>query len=68
MERLLTTTETATTLSLQPQTLRVWRLKGIGPKYIRVGHGPRGRVAYSQSEIGRWLEERTHSSTTEEGQ
>ena len=63
--RQLTATEAAEALALKPQTLRIWRLKGIGPRYVRYG-GPRGRVTYRESDIEAWIAERVHESTSEE--
>ena len=63
--RLLSTHQAAQALGLRPQTLRVWRLKGKGPQYIRYGNFG-GRVAYRPSDIEKWLAERTFASTTEE--
>jgi len=62
---LLSTKRAAEMLDLQPQTLRIWRLKGIGPRYVRYG-GPRGRVTYRESDIEAWIAERVHESTSEE--
>ena len=35
----------------RPQTWRVWRAKGKGPSYLRVG----GRIFYRGIELNRWL-------------
>lgn len=40
-------------------TLKKWRTKGIGPKFIRVGR----RVLYRGSDINAWLSSRTVSHT-----
>lgn len=50
METLLKTAEAARVMGVQPQTLRLWRTHGKGPKYIRYG-GPRGRAMYRQADI-----------------
>jgi len=64
---LITTTEAAQQLRIQPQTLRVWRLQGIGPQYVRLGGGgARGRVLYRVEDIDAWLASRTARSTSEE--
>jgi predicted DNA-binding transcriptional regulator AlpA len=62
---LIPTAEAAEMLGLQPQTLRKWRVKGVGPPYVRFG-GPSGRVAYRRSEIEAWLRARTFESTAAE--
>ncbi len=63
---LLSSSEVADLLGLKPQTLRKWRLQGDGPRYIRLGHGKRGRVVYRLSDLRVWLEQRTFSHTAEE--
>lgn len=63
---LLRSDAAAAILGLQPQTLRAWRLRGFGPRYVRVGHGDRGRVFYRHEDLVAWLESRTFASTSEE--
>ena len=64
MKSLISSTDTAKLLGIKPQTLRLWRYKGIGPKFVRY-QNDRGRVYYSMEEIERFIQERTFSSTTE---
>jgi len=64
--QLLTSTQTAHLIGLKPQTLRVWRLQGKGPEYIRLGNSVKARVGYSETAILDWLNARRFSSTTEE--
>jgi len=52
-------------LGVQPHTLAVWRMKGVGPRYVRLG-GPSGRVVYKLADLDAYLEVRTFKSTTEE--
>ena len=54
----MTTNQLAELLGLKPQTLRMWRLRGNGPPYIRLV-GPRGRVIYRASAVDEWLLSRT---------
>jgi len=61
----LTTNQLAERLQVRPQTLRVWRLAGKGPRYVRLG-SRRGRVLYPIAEVDTWLEDRTFGSTSEE--
>lgn len=42
-------------------TLSKWRLKGCGPRFIKVG--PRA-VAYPKIELEEWLKANIHSSTS----
>lgn len=62
----LTRDEAADFLRLKPQTLALWATQGRGPKFIRIGGGPRGKTIYSAAECRRWAESRSYSSTAEE--
>jgi predicted DNA-binding transcriptional regulator AlpA len=46
-----------------PRTLERWRTTGAGPRFIKLGH----RVAYRQSDVERWLDERTRTHTHDTG-
>jgi hypothetical protein len=48
-------------IGVEPQTLKLWRRKGIGPAYIRFGN----RVRYRVSDIEAWLS--AHTVTPESG-
>lgn len=62
---LLSTSAAADRLGLKPQTLRLWRLRGCGPAYIRLS-GSTGRCGYRPADIDRWLADRTFTSTAAE--
>ena len=50
--KLLTTSEAASYLSINTQTLKQWRSIGSpGPNYIKVGYS----VRYSKKDLDRWL-------------
>lgn len=49
----LTDPEAAKYLSLSPQTLRNWRLRGEGPPFCRIG---RRRIAYRIVDLDAFLE------------
>lgn len=57
--------EAAARLGITPATLRFWRCKGKGPKYIKFGPSKASGVAYYVEDIDAWLAERKYSSTTE---
>jgi DNA-binding transcriptional MerR regulator len=63
--QLVNTSEAAKLLGLQPQTLRLWRNKGVGPRYVRL-HGRRGRALYDIADVMVWLNQRKFKSTAEE--
>ncbi len=65
MKIIFSSNETAVMLGVKPQTLRIWRLKGIGPAYIRYG-GKSGRVVYRLQDIEEWLASNRFFSTTQE--
>lgn len=69
MTRLLSSSEYATRLGIRPQTARRQRMTGRGPRFLRLGNGPSGRVFYKEEDVLRWLaDQRTFSSTLEEKQ
>ena len=49
---LLTTNEVAKRLALSPYTLKVWRMLGKGPKFVKIG----GRsIRYSEKALADYL-------------
>lgn len=66
LSALLPSDAAAALLGLKPQTLRAWRLRGVGPTYVRVGTGRRGRVFYREEDLVAWLTPRRFGSTAEE--
>lgn len=65
-EPLLTTKEAARFLRLSHRTLEGFRVRGIGPRFIKAGPGLRSRVLYHPADIRVWVERR-FSSTSEYG-
>jgi excisionase family DNA binding protein len=57
----LTTTEAAAYLSIQPTTLEQWRWNGKSPRFVKIGRSVRYRVA----DLDAFLAERVFTSTTE---
>src|SRR5664279_4161861 len=69
MTRLLTSNEYAARLGIRSQTARRQRMTGRGPRFLRLGNGPSGRVFYKEEDVLRWLADQpTFSSTIEEKQ
>lgn len=58
-----TTDEAARFLRLQKQTLESWRLKGIGPVFVKLGR----RVVYRREALERFMAERERRSTSDTG-
>ena len=50
-DNLLTTDQAATLVRVKPATLKIWRMKGAGPAFIKVGR----LVRYRRATIERWL-------------
>ena len=63
---LLPTPEAARRLGIAPHTLRVWRLLGKSPRYIRYGGAKTGRCYYLASDLDAFLTARTFTSTAAE--
>ena len=65
--KLLSPATVADLLGIRPQSLRVRRMRGAGPPYLRLGSGPTSRVAYRESDVSKWIAERpTFIGTLEE--
>jgi len=60
--RLFDTQAAAKALTLHPVTLRHWRVRGEGPRFIRLGR----RVVYAERDLLNFLAERSSGSTGEE--
>ena len=58
---LLSTKQAARLLGVHHNTLGKWRIRGIGPRFIKAG----ATVRYRGSDIETWLQNRTYSNTTE---
>ena len=52
----------AARLGLSVRTLRNWRVRGVGPRFIRLS---RRAVRYAQADVDAWLAARTVCSTSE---
>ena len=59
-EDFLTTRELANRWNLEPDTLKKWRVKGIGPLYHKVG----GRINYGLEEIEEFEKNKLRSHTS----
>jgi excisionase family DNA binding protein len=55
---LLTTSEVATRLRVNPSTVRRWRLDDVGPRYLRVG----GIHRYPAGDLEEWISESVRHS------
>ena len=64
MEVLLECEAAAPCIGVAVGTLGNWRVKGIGPKFIKTP-GKRGKVLYSPTDIEAWKATRRFQSTSE---
>ena len=62
---LLSSARVCEILGVKSQTLRAMRLRGTGPRYIRLG-GRHGRAVYRSEEVEKWLSQRSFDSTSQE--
>jgi predicted site-specific integrase-resolvase len=60
-DRLIDEREAADILGVKPQTLSLWRLRGQGPAFYKVGR----RVRYRTPELAAYLESRRCRNTAE---
>ncbi|MFH1531827.1 MAG: helix-turn-helix domain-containing protein [Pseudomonadota bacterium] len=66
MQTLISSKQAAAALGIRLQTLRTWRMRGSGPRYVRMGGNRLGRVAYRPEDVSAWIEAHLAGSTSEE--
>ena len=49
--------EAAVVINRASQTLRIWRVRGIGPAYYK---DPGGRISYKEEDLSAWMESGTY--------
>jgi len=59
---LINETRAAELLNVNPRTLQQWRLRGTGPKFVRISSRC---VRYRYRDLMRWAEDLLRSSTSE---
>lgn len=47
--------QAADCIGVSSSTLESWRRDGLGPSYIKMNRGKRGRILYSKVAIAEWL-------------
>jgi hypothetical protein len=52
---LLTNSEVAKIVRVKPCTPPVWRHRGVGPKWFKLGDGPSAPVRYRRGDVLEWL-------------
>lgn len=51
---LITTLELAARWAVDPDTVRAWRVDGVGPPWLKLNPGRRGAVRYRLEDILEW--------------
>lgn len=51
-------------LGIKPTTLEIWRCKGKGPPFVKLGTAKQAPVVYRRSDVEAWMRERTFASTS----
>jgi len=64
LTELLDNEQTAAMLGIKPNTLEIWRLKGKGPPFVKLGATKQSPVRYERAEVARWLREQSFTSTS----
>lgn len=62
--KVLNNNEAAALIGITPGTLKFWRCKGKGPRYIKLGSSPRAGVAYDPADVDAWVSARKFDSTS----
>jgi predicted DNA-binding transcriptional regulator AlpA len=56
---LLSNVQAASLLGITPNTLKFWRYKGRGPKFVKLGDTPQSGVAYDEADVIAWRDSRS---------
>jgi len=64
LDRLVNERQAATFLGYTVRALQNWRLRGGGPRFVKVSSRP---VRYRRRDLLAWIEERLRSNTSEAG-
>ena len=62
--KILNNNEAAALIGVTPATLRFWRCKGRGPRFVKLGEAKQAGVAYVEAEVLAWRDARTFASTS----
>lgn len=64
MTTLLNNDAAASALGITPATLRFWRCKVKGPRFIKLGQSKQAGVCYDPADIDAWKAARKFASTS----
>lgn len=60
----LGTDAVAAMIGISPMTLRIWRVHGKGPKFVKLSDAKQSGVVYFEADVLEWLTERKFTSTS----
>jgi hypothetical protein len=64
--KLLSPAVVAEALGIRPQSLRLRRMRGLGPPFVRLSNSPTGRAYYPEADFHAWLAARPRRMGTSE--
>lgn len=64
VDEALSSAQAAAMIGVRPTTLEIWRCKGKGPRFVKLGTAKQAPVVYARSEVASWLQQRTFASTS----
>jgi len=64
LDDLLSNEQTAALLGIKKNTLEIWRCKGKGPAFIKLGEHPSLPIRYQRSRVMAWIDAHLHASTS----
>ncbi|KAF0103469.1 MAG: hypothetical protein FD144_2060 [Rhodospirillaceae bacterium] len=60
----LTSDQVASMLGIKRNTLEIWRCKGRGPCFVKLGTAKQAGVVYARSDVEAWVAARKYPSTS----
>jgi hypothetical protein len=61
---LLDNEQTAALLGIKPNTLEIWRCKGKGPRFVKLGREKQSPIRYRRTDVAAWIEAQSFASTS----
>lgn len=61
---LLSNAEAASMLGIKPNTLEIWRCKGRGPRFCKMGGTKQSAIRYRSEDVAEWIEQQSFASTS----
>jgi len=63
-QELLTQDQVAEILQVHPGTLENWRMRGEGPRFVKLGAKRRSPIRYKREDVEDWLHDPRVANTT----